>query len=487
MKIILQSLCIVFLLVLCRNSSAAELWLGKATVDISPPRPVCLQGQFHTRIAEENGTPVYASVLNLQARVEGQTTDEVLFVTLDVCFLTKKFMDVFRDELARALPDFDQTKLILSATHTHTSFSLGDPYVTDRADVMTPDEVNRFIAEKVVPKIVECRTTMVPCQYTYALGHASVAQCRRTVYFGGESVMYGNPKDENFDTMEAGDDSDLSLLYFDDRQGNLIAVAIDVPCPAQTVEGWSLLHADFWHNVRMRIAKCFGPDVAVLPLCGSAGDASPHLLLNKSAEERMRTLRGLDELDEIARRIVREVEDCYPIAKKAMESDVILRHERAVISVPQALVSKQAYEEAKANAERLFKKSQDAPDHGARGDYLTAVWNQSVVDRYEQQQGSEHPTFAVPIHVLRIGDLAIATNPFELYSDFARRIKARSNAVQTTTVQLADFEEIGCYLPTQRAISGGSYGGTVFSFSVGPEGGQQIVEQSLKMINGMFE
>ncbi len=28
-----------------------ELWVGSTTVDITPPRPVALEGQFHTRVA----------------------------------------------------------------------------------------------------------------------------------------------------------------------------------------------------------------------------------------------------------------------------------------------------------------------------------------------------------------------------------------------------------------------------------------------------
>jgi len=43
----------------------------------------------------------------------------------------------------------------------------------------------------------------------------------------------------------------------------------------------------------------------------------------------------------------------------------------------------------------------------------------------------------VEIHVIRLGDMAIATNRFELYLDFGIRIKARSKAVQTFVVQLA--------------------------------------------------
>ena len=37
----------------------------------------------------------------------------------------------------------------------------------------------------------------------------------------------------------------------------------------------------------------------------------------------------------------------------------------------------------------------------------------------------------VEVHIIRIGDVVIATNPFELYLDYGMRIKGRSPAVQT--------------------------------------------------------
>ncbi|MGI6416708.1 MAG: hypothetical protein ACOX1P_13635 [Thermoguttaceae bacterium] len=95
---------------------------------------------------------------------------------------------------------------------------------------------------------------------------------------------------------------------------------------------------------------------------------------------------------------------------------------------------------------------------------------------------------------------------FDLYTDFAVRMKARSKAVQTFVVQLANgaaapqppadapedrkthwhYSSSGTYLPSERAVKGGGYGAVVQSNVVGPEGGQLLVEETLKMINAMF-
>lgn len=101
--------------------------------------------------------------------------------------------------------------------------------------------------------------------------------------------------------------------------------------------------------------------------------------------------------------------------------------------------------------------------------------------RFAEQR--ERPVLPVESHVIRLGDIAFATNRFELYLDFGLRIKARSRAVQTFVVQLAGE---GSYLPTARAITAGSYGAGAPDNLVGPEGGQTLVEEQLKAINAMF-
>ena len=55
-----------------------------------------------------------------------------------------------------------------------------------------------------------------------------------------------------------------------------------------------------------------------------------------------------------------------------------------------------------------------------------------------------YPEMEAEIHVLRIGDVAICTNQFELFTDYGIRIQARSNALQTFVVQLAAEQDHTC-------------------------------------------
>ena len=107
-----------------------------------------------------------------------------------------------------------------------------------------------------------------------------------------------------------------------------------------------------------------------------------------------------------------------------------------------------------------------------------------LVSRYEQQE--ENPDHLVESHIIRLGDVVIATNSFELFVDYGMRIRCRSKALQTFLVQLADGSGLGSYLPTQRALEGGHYSAVVKSVWVGPEGGQKLVDNTVAAIDSLF-
>jgi hypothetical protein len=106
-----------------------------------------------------------------------------------------------------------------------------------------------------------------------------------------------------------------------------------------------------------------------------------------------------------------------------------------------------------------------------------------VVKRYERQKSGSAPPFAMELHVIRLGDVAIATNVFELFTEFGIQIKARSRALQTFVIQLAGP---GSYVPTARAARGGGYSAIAESNLVGPEGGQVLVDRTVELVNSLW-
>ena len=105
-----------------------------------------------------------------------------------------------------------------------------------------------------------------------------------------------------------------------------------------------------------------------------------------------------------------------------------------------------------------------------------------ILQRFDIQERME--TLDTEVHIIRLGTVAFATNPFELFLDFGNQIKARSLAEQTFLIQLCNGSE--GYLPTKKAEDGGHYSAFISSGWIGHVGGEMLVRQTLKNINEMF-
>jgi hypothetical protein len=472
-------LCVLILLALgAAHAGAAELLVGGATTSITPDQPVALSGQFNTRIAKTVETPVTATALALEAR-EGETiVDQAIMVSCDLVAIRGTIQDQLRERVKSRLEGFDLQKLILSATHTHTApVMVEGAYIIPKEGVMQPAEYVDFLLGRLADLVVRAWESRKPGGVSWALGHAVVGHNRRAVYADGSAVMYGATDNPNFRNLEGYEDHGVEMLFFWDPDQKLTAVAINVACPSQEVEGRSAVNADFWHDVREELHKRYGENLYVLGWPGAAGDQSPHLMFRKAAEERMLKLRGLTRTQEIARRIVRAVDDVYELAKSDVRTDVVMVHHVEQLQLPVLKITEAQVAQAKADAEQYAAK-----ENPSTSDVRRRRWHQAVVDRYEKQD--KEPFYTMELHVIRLGDVAIATNPFELFLDYGIRIKARSKAVQTFIIQLACAS--GIYLPTEKAVQRGGYSAIPESNPVGPEGGQVLVERTVELINGMW-
>jgi hypothetical protein len=198
-------------------------------------------------------------------------------------------------------------------------------------------------------------------------------------------------------------------------------------------------------------------------------------MFRKSAEERMMKLRGLDRLQEISRRIVAAWEEAFEGARQEQHADLPLTHQVERLELPPREVLAREWELAKAKIADLSRQP---------GKQTLIYWHGGVVKRYERQQAGMPVSFPMELHVIRLGDIAIATNPFELYTDYGIQIKARSPAQQTFLIQLAGP---GSYLPSPRGAAGGGYSAIVESNEVGPEGGQILVDQTVRHLQELWQ
>lgn len=456
---------------------AARLHIGAATIDITPEEPVALDGQRNVRISKKPDTRIFATVLALESREGDQATDQAIMVSCDLVAIRAGILAKVREKIGDRLAGVDLKKIFLNATHTHTApVTVDGKYALPETGIMQPGPYAEWMTARVADGIVEAWEKRQPGKVAWGQSQAVIAQNRRPYYADGTAVMYGKPDSPNFRGIESYEDHNVEVLCFLDAADKLVATAINVACPSQEVGGNSAIHADFWDPVRARLREKHGKDLHILAWTGAGGDVTSRLAYGRDADERMRKLRGgVSRLDELARRLVNAWEEAYEGAKHDIRADVPFQHHVQDIELPYRKVT--ILEKAAAMTEAA--KYKDDPKQK-----WNLGWNQRVVDRYNEQQAGTQPPYVMELHALRLGDIAIATNEFELYTDYGVQMKARSPGIQTFVIQLAGP---GTYLPTERAAKHGGYGAVIQSSQIGPDGGQALVERTVEALKGMWE
>lgn len=453
--------------------AAAPLKVGWASTSITPDKPAPLAGQFHTRISQSVHDPVTATALALEAGGE-----QAVMVSLDVVAVDGRLLAAVRERLKTALPELHPGKLLLNATHTHTAPEMREGNYEIPEGVLTPAEYLAFLTERVTGAVVAAWKARQPAGVSWALGHAVVGYNRRAVFADGKAVMYASLDRPEFMGFEGYEDHALELLFFWTPERKLTGIGVNVACPSQVVEGRSYISADFWDDTRKELRRLYGPELFVFPMTGAAGDQSPHVQLRKATAAKMLKRLGITETALIARRIARAVEEVYPAAAAGIHREVPFAHQVEDLRLPVRKVTPEEMEAARAEYARLEKLP---PTDRRRFRLLARA--RKVMERYRLQETENQ--FPMELHVLRLGDVALATNPFELFLDYGLQMKARSRAEQTFVVQLAC--DSGGYLPTAKAVAGGGYGAEVASNRVGPEGGKLLVDRTVAAINSLFE
>jgi hypothetical protein len=457
----------------CSPLSAADLLVGWAHVDITPDKPVPLAGQFHTRVSKSVHDPVTATALAIESGGE-----QAVMVSLDVVAIDKRLLDRLRERLKTTLPGFDGRKLMVNATHTHTAPEMREGNYEIPEGVLKPSEFIDFLTDKLGAAIAQAWKARRPAGMSWALGHAVIGYNRRASFSSGRSTMYARLDQPEFLSFEGYEDHALELLFFWTPEKKLTGIGVNVACPSQVVEGQYYISADFWDDARKELRRRYGQDLFVFPMVAAAGDQSPHVQLRKATEAKMLKRLGVSETADIGRRIARAVEEVFPAAQSGIETGVRFVHRVEELKLPVRKVTESELEWAKQEYARLEK----APATQANR-YALMRRARGVIDRYRRQDTVTE--FSMELHVLRLGDVALATNPFELFLDYGVRMQARSRAALTFIVQLAN--DTAGYLPTAKAVTAGGYGAEIPSNKVGPEGGQVLVERTVAVINSLFE
>ncbi|MCW8820853.1 MAG: Ig-like domain-containing protein, partial [Sulfurovum sp.] len=341
-----------------------------------------------------------------------------------------------RDSLEGTLSGFDLSKLTLVATHTHTA-----PYLNETIrhyyPTQEPIKYNPyydFVKEKLKLVIQQAWNNRAYGGLSFEKGEAAVGFCRIVKYTDGTHVVYGDTTRPDFAGMLTPFDHTLELMYTSDMNGILTGIMINIVSPSQVSEGAEYLSADFWHDVRLKLKQTYGDNIFILPYGGAAGDMSSRNLEGTSPTR-----------NEIGEMIADSVRERYPFAMNTIKYKVEM-------------------------------------GHVVRDVYLTT---KSYYQNNHPVYSQPRPTYLAEIHAVRLDNTAWVNNPFELFNAWGKAIQNESVATQTIIAQMSGLNR-GGYLPTEEALHEGVYSEQTTDGWCDNIGGQQLVDNSVEMINSLF-
>ena len=499
----------------------AKLLIGWAEESLVPSQRISLYGQFYERISEYVESEITATAMAVES-----CGDQMILVSADLTDVPSFLMKLIRESFSKINREVDPSKIIVSATHTHTSHTFADPNVEDNEigvglaardiimeftngemeyeqlvsvsdDVMTPKAATFFVAEKIAKAADLAWKNRKAALYANEFGRAAVGMCRRVSYDDGTAEMWGDTNTANFTALEGGNDSGIELIYTFDTNKKLTGVVANIACPSQILEQRSFISADYWGRAKANIRAALGDDVYLLGLGGTGGDQCPRDLvrwvepetpiddphvkrphpIRRKADPSMFDISGCNRAGKrVSNEILSVLEEITEYKDEA-----VFEHKVRNIVLPLRKATKSEYNNAVREIEYYVEKNREKGTFTFEDNAKVYV-HAGLISRYRYQQFTE--TVTVESHVIRFGEVAFATSPFELFLDYGNRMKARSYAEQTFIVQLACGSE--GYLPTEKAEKAGHYSAYITSGCVGHEGGDILVREQLEEINELF-
>lgn len=491
--------------------------IGWGEVSIVPEgRKVNLAGQFYERITDEVETPISVTALALECGEEA-----AIFCSCDLVSTGNQLLLTVREKLEK-MGGVPTDKVIINAIHTHSSIGYArnsdgvggasldvlsklmpdvkyEKLVSyEGADLLAGEEAHEFIAVRIAEAIKKAWESRAEGQYAAGFGRAAVGMCRRVCYNDGSAKMWGDTDTATFTELEGGNDSGIELIFTFDANKKLTGVVANAACPAQVLEHRNFISSDYWGKVKGLLRKKYGEEIFLLGLCSAAGDQCPRDMIRwvepetpindpniiredvtvRNADPSMFDIKGCNL---VARRITNEIEyalEGLTDGEYVAETDLV--HKNITIDMPLRRVTPEetanAYKAIKEFAAENGNRSITFKDNARMHIYAGTIVRSEIQEKID--------LVPIEVHVLKLGNLAFATNPYELFLDYGNKIRARSKASQTFLIQLC-CGSYG-YLPTEKAEKGSHYSAYVSSGTSGHEGGDLLVRKTVTEINNMF-
>ncbi len=424
---------------------------GFHLADITPPVGASIPGGFAPRPAEGVHDP-------LRVRAAAILGDDCALAIVGVDAVSLNTEDNLRArELAARLSPLPAGHIIIAASHTHSGGPANDVLGTP-SDAHYREQIIRQIAGAVA----EAARTAAPAELGWTSGGADgLAWNRRWVLGDGTHETHADPAREDVIERAGPSDPDVLLLAARDLDGRLLGLVGNFACHC-TLMGGPEFSADYpgaWSDLMERATGA--------PLVFLNGAMGAITQVNR---EFAQPQRGPQAVERFARGLAGE--SLKLLADMRFEADPTLTVASEILRIPMREPDPDQFATDRATAAAATENdySRDvvfARERVALAEYIADVGE----DRCE-------------VICARVGDLAIASCPGQMFCVYGLDCKRRSPFEHTMFVSLANGN--AGYVPTPEAIAKGGYEPTLCRGSrLVPEAGGMIVDAAVRLLEGL--
>ncbi|HVL13477.1 MAG TPA: hypothetical protein VM529_13000 [Gemmata sp.] len=452
-------------LALAPGLAAAELTVGAAAADVTPPPGCPMAGYYSVRGAEGTHDPLFAKAVVLE-----KDGVKAALVSLDLISTTRGLVEETR-KLVEKETGIPGKHVMISATHSHTGPVLWDG--SPRADVLSggsqiAKDYMKELPAKIAAAVKKADAARKPAKASFAAGKEEGLAFNRRFHMEDGTVGW-NPGKKNPKIVRPAGPTDPSVpvVLFEtlDKQPKPLATYVNFAMHLDTVGGM-YYSADYPFTLARSLAAVTGDDTVTLFTTGTCGDIN-HINVGSDKPQ-----KGHAEAARIGTRLAAEVLRTFD--KLAPAAVGPLRVSSAMVELPLPPVSADEVAAAKLVVADVDAGKKPAPK------FLDQVQAFKAID-VATRLGKP---LAVEVQVISLGDdLAWVSLPGEIFVDLGLQIKRGSPFKQTMIAELANGS-IG-YVPTRVAYTEGNY--EVVSARCAAGSGEKLVDEALKQLREQFK
>ncbi len=414
----LRLLLVILVLAAIDRARAGSFSAGVAAVDISPPvLPVIQNGGFLEASLKQVVDPIHA-----RAFVFSDEVETLAIVVVDSCMLPRTLCDQVK-AIASRRTGLARDRILISATHTHSAPSVMDFCLGSRRD----PRYAQFLPNRIAAAIEQAYQQRQPAQAGWAVVDASeFTKNRRWITradamgvdpFGEQTVRammhpgHGNP---DYVGPSGPVDPWLTVLSLQDRGGRPLGVLANFSM--HYFGGHSGVSSDYYGRYAALLKAALAPSQPSFVAAMSQGTSGDLWWGDYSLAQRQSW-----DLETYSQRLVDRTIKAFEQIEHRPSLDLAMAEVRMTLDRRVPSEARLAWA-----AELLAKKKTERPA--------------SRPEVYAEQAEfmAANPREEVVLQALRIGDLAVAALPNEVYALTGWKLKTRSPAKVTMNISLAN-------------------------------------------------